>query len=162
MVFLQTFQLFLIGIFLALILPGVLELVLFWICKALPLPEHYRTYADITFFSKDFTVYPNSNDRPWIAQHLTDEQWRRHRYSFKLYSHGAGKYKNFRGGMIGWLKCEGLPPITPEMQAELEEHDRAYETQLIDAGMTNELEQWRARNRERQAAIEAIEVPHPL
>lgn len=123
------------------------------------LPERYRTYLDITFFSgKDITVYSNGRDRPWIAQHLTDEQWRQHRYSFKEYSYGVGKYKNFIGGTVGWLKCEGLPPITPEMEAELEEWNRQYERQLLDEGMTDELAQWRENKRSRQAAIEAIET----
>jgi hypothetical protein len=148
--------------FLVIVLLGFLafylfKIVLSWIYKALP--ERYRLYLD-DLRSIDITVnkYGERIDRPWIVQHLTDEQWRQHRRSFKEYTRQVGKYENFRGGTIGWLKCEGLPPITPEMEAYLEEWRGEYEKKLLDAGMTDELAQWRERNRERQAAIEAIKA----
>lgn len=117
------------------LLPILLHRVLAWIYKTLP--ERYRLYVD------DLTL---NKFRPWMTQHLTDEQWRQHRRSFfKEYSPGVGKYKNFRGGMVGWLKCEGLPPITPEMAAEMQERKIQYERKLLAD--------------KQQAAIEAIETP---
>jgi hypothetical protein len=148
--------------FLIIVLQGFLAFYLFEIvrsCIYKALPEHYRLYLD-DLCSIDLTVnkYGKRIDRPWIAQHLTDEQWRKHRRSFSHYSRGVGKYTNFHGGTIGWLKCEGLPPITPEMQAELEEEEKRYENDLLNAGMITELAQWRENNRKRQAAIETIGV----
>ena len=42
-------------------------------------------------------------------------------------------------GTFGWLKREGLPPITAEMAAELEKKQRAYEDMLLASGMVDEL-----------------------
>jgi hypothetical protein len=128
---------------LAYLLTGFL---MFWLFKTVvsyvykALPERFRLYLD-DLTHVDLTVYSNGRDRPWVAQHLTDEQWRKHRRSFSHYSRGVGKYTNFHGGTIGWLKCEGLPPITPAMQAELEEFDRQYEKRLLDEEM---LPNWRS------------------
>jgi hypothetical protein len=139
---------------------------MFWLFKTVmsyvykALPEHIRQYLDdLNYDFHDFTVNSEGKkDRPWIAQHLTDKQWRNHHRSFNHYSRRIGKYANFHGGTIGWLKCEGLPPITAEMKAELEERDRQYEKRLLDEEMFAELAEWQENKRRRQAVVEAIGV----
>jgi hypothetical protein len=108
-------------------------------------------------FNIDSDMMPK-NYRPFVSKHLTEEQWKKHRSSFVEYSTGTGKYKNFRGGTLGWLKREGLPPITAEMAAEMEKRNEKYENELVANGMVSELMDWRQRRIERRAVVEAIEV----
>jgi hypothetical protein len=96
------------------------------------------------------------NWRPFVGKHLTEEQWKKHRLSFFEYSTRTGKYKEFRGGTLGWLKREGLPPITAEMAAEMDKRNEKYENELLANGMLDELMDWRKRQMERRAAVEPL------
>jgi hypothetical protein len=134
-----------------------------WFTKTLTrvykvLPEHLRLCWDFIDEIVNGPIYTKEGEktRPWIAQHLTEAQWRQHRRSFKHCTRHIGEYANFHGGTIGWLKREGLPPVTPEMQEHLNKRAKQYEEKLLAAGMITELAEWRERNRERQAVIEAI------
>jgi hypothetical protein len=113
---------------------------------------------EVTYWIHPYVNRKKDSARPWIAQHLTEEQWRKHRRSLRQFCRHVGKYKNFHAGHLGWLKREGLPPITPEMQAHLEEKNRQQEQSFIDQGMMDELAEWREDRRRRQALIDAIGV----
>jgi hypothetical protein len=94
----------------------------------------FKLIDKFTYWIPPYVSKNGSVRRPWIAQHLTEEQWRKHRRSFSHYSRRVGKYTNFHGGTIGWLKCEGLPPITAEMAAELKAQEEAYQKWYKEEG----------------------------
>jgi hypothetical protein len=45
-----------------------------------------------------------------VLQHLTEEQRRKHSSAYTQFIYEIGRYKNYNGGLSGWLEDEGLPP----------------------------------------------------